>query len=369
MHPAGTADPASMITFPTSVCHMLAIMQTPSLSRTETRIALCRCCILCGLQITMDDKGVALIFVFGLPGFLKHNHPGSCAESAGKVLDALNVKGISFSAGLTTGPVFCGLVGNPSSRCEYAMMGGMFPPSTEGGGGGLLLPELPCSEPPVTATTRAETIIDNTMIASHNHADMVNTAARLAGYGLKNGVRVVCMDEYKKDLARYQEGVAVSLEEIGTTKLKGKDKEVTVCRVTQVRRTISMWGLGAKSEQASTVLHGRASDIESMVEDVRSLATAGYGMVLVKAGAGVGKSAVLHSLATELVTPHNENNDSGEGDNLSPLVLEFQLDHGHMNIPMGTCHGILAEVLQRKGHMELGTTLGSLEVRGRTNTS
>ena len=90
------------------------------------------------LQITVDDKGVALIFVFGLPGFLKHNHPGSCAESAGKVLDVLDVKGVTFSAGLTTGPVFCGLVGNPESRCEYAMMGGTFPAWGRGGGGGGL---------------------------------------------------------------------------------------------------------------------------------------------------------------------------------------------------------------------------------------
>ena len=69
------------------------------------------------------------------------------------------------------------------------------------------------------------------------------------------------------------------------------------------------------------------------------------GMVLVKAGTtGVGKSAVLRSLAKELVTPHDhQSDDSGEGGgNLSALlVLELQLDHGHINIPMGVCHGVL----------------------------
>ena len=217
-------------------------------------------------------------------------------------------------------------------------------------------------------TIRAETI-DNTMHALCNPADMVNTAARLAGYGLKNGVRVVCTDEYKKELARYQEGVTVNLQEIGTTKLKGKENEVTVCRVSKMRRVSSMRSLGAKSGQAATVLHGRATDIECMVEDVRSLATEGCGMVLLKAGTGVGKSAVLHSLAKELVASHNQTDDSGEGDRFSALVLEFQLDHRHMSIPMGACHDVLAGVLQRQGHMQPGTILGNLEVRGRAAAS
>ena len=92
-------------------------------------------------------------------------------------MSSTNVEGVTFSAGLTTGDVFSGLVGNPASRCKYAMMGGTFPERSsvvgrEGGEGGFFWPELPCtsSATPAPATTIADTIIDNNAICVRHHA-------------------------------------------------------------------------------------------------------------------------------------------------------------------------------------------------------
>lgn len=76
-------------------------------------------------QITVDDKGVVAIFLFGLPGNSSvGRHPVSCALAAHEVLESLEFAGIRFCAGLSTGSVFCGLVGDVDVRCEYAVMGG-----------------------------------------------------------------------------------------------------------------------------------------------------------------------------------------------------------------------------------------------------
>lgn len=75
----------------------------------------------------MDDKGVAAIFVFGLPGSLRSHHEMTCATAAMRVLEVLQSDTVHFTAGLTTGSAFCGLVGDPARRCEYAVMGGACP--------------------------------------------------------------------------------------------------------------------------------------------------------------------------------------------------------------------------------------------------
>ena len=72
----------------------------------------------------MDDKGVALIFAFGLPGSSHPGHSKTCAMAAHSVLKALEIEGMQFSAGLTRGAAFVGLTGDPSRRCEYTIMGG-----------------------------------------------------------------------------------------------------------------------------------------------------------------------------------------------------------------------------------------------------
>eukprot|EP00873_Tetraselmis_striata_P038272 jgi/Tetstr1/458536/TSEL_044939.t1 len=75
-------------------------------------------------QITVDDKGLAMIFVFGLPGYRSHRQTLPCILATGKVLDLVATLGVAATAGVSMGACFCGLVGHPGIRCEYAVMGG-----------------------------------------------------------------------------------------------------------------------------------------------------------------------------------------------------------------------------------------------------
>ncbi|CAM9859040.1 unnamed protein product, partial [Phaeothamnion confervicola] len=72
-------------------------------------------------QFVVDDKGCILIVCFGVPGFSHDNDPEL------GVLLGLSVRnggapGVRASVGITTGRVFCGIVGAEKRR-EYAMVG------------------------------------------------------------------------------------------------------------------------------------------------------------------------------------------------------------------------------------------------------
>eukprot|EP00951_Prasinocladus_malaysianus_P005788 scaffold40781_cov43-Prasinocladus_malaysianus.AAC.2 len=76
----------------------------------------------------MDDKGLAAIFVFGLPGFLQGSHAVCCVTAALNIFShAMRESDIPFTAGITTGSCFCGLIGDLQTRSEYAVMGGESP--------------------------------------------------------------------------------------------------------------------------------------------------------------------------------------------------------------------------------------------------
>jgi hypothetical protein len=81
-------------------------------------------------KITVDDKGLAMIFVFGLPGYRGKQQCTPAILAARKVLDQMSKAGVRGTAGITSGTCFCGLVGDPRIRCEYAVMGGESPDST-----------------------------------------------------------------------------------------------------------------------------------------------------------------------------------------------------------------------------------------------
>jgi hypothetical protein len=81
-------------------------------------------------QIAVDDKGLAMIFAFGLPGYISNRQCVPCILAAVKVMDILTGVGIHGTAGITTGMCFCGLVGDPTIRCEYLVMGGKMPPDS-----------------------------------------------------------------------------------------------------------------------------------------------------------------------------------------------------------------------------------------------
>src|SRR4029453_14221582 len=74
-------------------------------------------------QVVVDDKGLTLIAVFGLPPLAHEDDPARAAGAALGVQAALEKLGVRCAIGLATGRAFCGAVGNEVHR-EYGGVGG-----------------------------------------------------------------------------------------------------------------------------------------------------------------------------------------------------------------------------------------------------
>ena len=75
-------------------------------------------------KMTIDDKGLVFLCVFGLYPLIHADDPKRAVNAARMAIDRLPklLPGITVSVGVTTGPTFCGVVGS-SLRREYTVMG------------------------------------------------------------------------------------------------------------------------------------------------------------------------------------------------------------------------------------------------------
>ena len=73
-------------------------------------------------QFIRDDKGVVLIWTFGLHGSASEAPGARAIASCFDVRAALEAHGLTTRIGVTSGPAFCGLVGAPY-RAEYSVLG------------------------------------------------------------------------------------------------------------------------------------------------------------------------------------------------------------------------------------------------------
>ena len=74
-------------------------------------------------QFLVDDKGVVIIWTFGLP---QASFEDNCTRGLTTAFDvdaALARQGLEAHIGITAGSAYCGLVGVPQRRCEYGVMG------------------------------------------------------------------------------------------------------------------------------------------------------------------------------------------------------------------------------------------------------
>lgn len=73
-------------------------------------------------KLSVDDKGVSLLAVYGLPPLSHNDDPTRGVRAALDIRDCLDELGWHYAIGVTTGRAFCGSIGN-ERRCEYTIMG------------------------------------------------------------------------------------------------------------------------------------------------------------------------------------------------------------------------------------------------------
>jgi len=130
-------------------------------------------------QFIVDDKGVVIIWTFGLP---KASYEDNCRRgllSSFAVTETLKEQGLNMTIGITLGGAFCGRVG-AEARCEYGVMG----PS-------------------------------------------VNLAARLMCMCHTKGVAILCNDEVATDIKRIGD-MSFQFHAFPAISVKGYDKRVTI---------------------------------------------------------------------------------------------------------------------------------------------
>jgi class 3 adenylate cyclase/tetratricopeptide (TPR) repeat protein len=73
-------------------------------------------------QFLMDDKGIVLIGIFGLPPLAHEDDAARAVQSGLAIHQELNCSGVRTSIGITTGRAFCGVLGNEERR-QYTAVG------------------------------------------------------------------------------------------------------------------------------------------------------------------------------------------------------------------------------------------------------
>lgn len=73
-------------------------------------------------KISMADKGTTILGSFGLPPLSHEDDPVRAVVAAMDIVARLDELGVRASVGVTTGQVFCGLLGG-EARCEYTTLG------------------------------------------------------------------------------------------------------------------------------------------------------------------------------------------------------------------------------------------------------
>ncbi len=73
-------------------------------------------------KLSVDDKGVSVLAALGLPPLAHDDDPDRGVKAAIAINQALNELGIRNSIGVSTGRVYCGVVGSQNRR-EYTIMG------------------------------------------------------------------------------------------------------------------------------------------------------------------------------------------------------------------------------------------------------
>lgn len=193
-------------------------------------------------KISQDDKGIMIDTAFGLPPLAHEDDPSRGVQAAMMLRAELHALGIRSSVGVSTGRVFCGLVGN-NERRVYTFLG-----------------------------------------------DSVNLAARLMVLGAsekdmieREGIAVLC------DRATYDAvGDQVEFEALPPQKIKGRDELVEVFHPLRVK---------SGTVRRQTQLIGRREEKDILVGALLELQRGSPLQTVVLHGeAGIGKSQLTGEL-------------------------------------------------------------------------
>lgn len=188
-------------------------------------------------EVVIDDKGVSLVVIFGLPPFSHEDDSTRGARAALALHEAISAAGRIGAVGVTTGRCFCGVVGTDVRR-EYAVIG-----------------------------------------------DAMNTAARLmeSAARMDHGPRILC------DSAT-QLGAAARLEfeTLAPIRVKGKDEPIAVGRPLRV--------VDRRPGVASEIV-GRVGECALIAEALRrSVRGEPAGTLFMVGEAGIGKTRLTAEL-------------------------------------------------------------------------
>ncbi|HYQ43092.1 MAG TPA: adenylate/guanylate cyclase domain-containing protein [Polyangiaceae bacterium] len=181
-----------------------------------------------------DDKGTAIISVFGLPGQAHEDDAARGAEAATVIREELALRHVAVGIGISTGHVFCGSHGT-SRRAHYGIIG-------------------------------------RTM----------NVAARLMQ--ASSGSGILSDEATRRRAQRWYE-----FEPRGSVELKGFDHAIAVFSPAQRRP-------GARQQRPTEALIGRAEQLARLRARVQQAAEREGGVLVVEGEAGIGKSALFTTL-------------------------------------------------------------------------
>ena len=193
-------------------------------------------------KISQDDKGVIIDAAFGLPPLAHADDPGRGIQAALMLRDELTARGVTGFIGVTTGRLFCGLIGN-NRRREYTFLG-----------------------------------------------QTVNLAARLMVLARKLSqadadptISILC-DRPTFDAARER----ADYEVLAPQTIKGRDEPVEVFRPVQERKKIG---------HSRTDLIGRSNEKTLLIDALQaSQRGASFQGIVLHGEAGIGKSRLMDEL-------------------------------------------------------------------------
>ncbi len=193
-------------------------------------------------KILVDEKGVSVMAALGLPPFSHEDDPVRGILAAMDIRTALEEQGFRCSIGVTTGRVFCGVIGNAERR-EYTMIG-----------------------------------------------DVVNLASRLMSAGMKltneTGEKVnILTGNITYEHARER----VEFQTLAPILVKGKNHPVAIYSPQKKRERVEL-------AKTSTAMIGRERERFTLGQALRSLIGNQSGVLVIHGEAGIGKSHLVKEL-------------------------------------------------------------------------